>query len=103
MQHHRWDECGAGEKTQSLQNHTGTCYKERIIQIHTDLIYVKMEWGTIELCTVSSEMQLTLHLPIFSRKDLQCGELWARTRPPCHGQSFSTFISPSLKEMQERK
>lgn len=68
------------------------------------LVCIKMKnWGMVELCTMSSEMQLALCLPIFSKEDLQCRELWRRARPPCHGQSFSAFISPSLKEMQERK
>lgn len=53
------DERGAGQQIQSLQNHTGTCSEERIIQIHTNLIYVKTEEpGITELCTVSSEMHL---------------------------------------------
>lgn len=48
-------------------------------------------------------MQLALCLPMFSKEDLQDGELWGRARPPCQVQSCSAFISSSLKEMQERK
>lgn len=56
-----YDECGAGKKIQSLQNHTGTCCKHR-----TDACKMK-EWGTAELCTVSGEMQLASCLPIFQQ------------------------------------